>query len=133
MPHRMACSVKFKFEAGKLPIDAAFILRVRSHSAHINSLPRQRSHLQVWGPSDKVINANTLSAELISDHMWWLLRTTGARPSGWGHNVERHNVARPSIQGPWHPAMAAMPVQMSFSELDAGLHEQQLLPAAARN
>lgn len=60
----------------------------------------------MWGPSGKVVNCRNLEPRDIGEHMWWLTRTTGQRSTKWGNNVERHRVARPTIQGKWHPATA---------------------------
>lgn len=62
--------------------------------------------VQVWGPSGKVVNCRNLEAVDIGKHMWWLTRTTGQRSTKWGNNVNRHSVARPSIQGKWSPTTA---------------------------
>ena len=62
--------------------------------------------VQVWGPSGKVVNCRNLAPRDIAEHMWWLTRTTGQSSTKWGNNVERHRVARPSIQGKWTPTVA---------------------------
>lgn len=74
----------------------------------------------MWGPSGKVVEVGGCNAARISEHVWWLLRTTGTRSSKWGNNVDRHVVARPSVQGMWTPASAAQRVTLTSEVVDAG-------------
>ena len=62
-----------------------------------------------------MVNCRNLSPREIQERLWWLLRSSGSRATGWGNNVDRHVSRRRSVQGGWTPATAALMQDVPFA------------------